>query len=116
MIMREDVVIANAEVVSKDEELAIHATADGAIVEATCHGLNLPEDWRAYGSLSTSIRSGDERIVECSVLGARNRIVQSAWIEAGSSHEFVISLLDLPLAAGKRHLFAHGHQAADPLG
>ena len=106
IIFREDVVINHASVEELDDGLAIHATADGAIVEATCRGLDLPEDWRPFGTLRTGIKAQGERIhVECSVLGARNRIVQSKWIEAGSTHEFIMDLHDLPLAAGKRPPF-----------
>ena len=111
MVLREDVALRHAKLSTSAEAgengLSILALADGAIVEATSHALEFPEDWRDYESLETSVQAGDERIlVQCSVLGARNRMVQETWIEPGQTHRFSFDLRDLPLAAGTRPPFA----------
>ena len=56
IVLREDVVITHASVEELDGGLAINATADGAIVEATCRGLDLPEDWRPLGHCAPALK------------------------------------------------------------
>ena len=106
LVMREDVVLRHAKVAKHTNELEIQATADGAIVEATCRGLELPDDWQEFGELRTTVRAGNEKtLIECSILGARNRMVQEKWLNPGEEHEFIFDLGDLPLAAGTRPPF-----------
>lgn len=106
MVSKEDVVCRGVQLSAAGDSLVVTAERDGAVVEATSRAMELPADWREFGALSATVAATDVRVkVECSVLGARNRMVAEAWIEPGAETTFRFDLADLPLAAGTRPPF-----------
>jgi len=106
IVRKRDVILEHMEATPTGDALSLRALADGAMIEVTCEALGLPGDWQPFGRLRVGLQNGDERVkVELSALGGRNRIVQSAWVDAETAHVFSVDLGDLPLTAGNRQPF-----------
>lgn len=103
MVLKEDVILKEVEINPEGEGVKLKVLKDGGFAEGTFRAMELPEDWADQGSLKTSILNGPTRVkVEVSLLGARNRMVERHWVDAGERLELEFDLRDLPLIAGRR--------------
>ena len=88
-------------------------TADGALdltfskiagtLEASPHALKLPESWEGFHSMAVALRNGNQPAeLTVTIVGARNRLIQTRRFAAGENAQIVTDLVDLPLAQGLR--------------
>ncbi len=103
LVEREQVVCRGAACEADGDTLVVRFDQSDGRVEAELGVLELPGNWRQFGTLRAVVEALDGPLtLELIVIGARNRLPVRAELEAGREQVVELDLRDLPLTAGIR--------------